>query len=402
MIALGRELAARGHDVTLRDLDALARARRARGHALRAGARVPVFPTRERPLKPYEAACARRARPCRWSRELAPDVVVDDVLTLAPALAAELEGVPRATLVPHVYPALGAGHAAVLDRRATAAHGRSAARCGARSDRSWTAASSAGASELNETRAPGRPAGARAVCTAASAASCASSRRSRSSSIRARGRRARDVVGPLLWEPPTERRRAAARRRAARAGRARHLAGSRAAAAARGARRAGRPARARARDVQPPPAAASRWPVPANARLVDWISYSRTMPRCDVVVCHGGHGTHGARARVAAAAVVAVPAAGDMGENAARVEWARRRRAACRGACARRARSGWRSAGRWRSRGCGAGAGGVRLGREPRCAGARRRAGGAVRARLTGEAAGLPGPGSGGPGNLAR
>jgi len=61
--------------------------------------------------------------------------------------------------------------------------------------------------------------------------------------------------------------------------------------------------------------------VPANARLVDWVSYSRTMPRCDVVVCHGGHGTV-ARALVSGCVVVAVPAAGDMNENAARIDWA--------------------------------------------------------------------------------
>src|SRR5438034_5064753 len=36
--------------------------------------------------------------------DLAPDVVVSDILTLAPALAAERAGVPRATLIPHVYP----------------------------------------------------------------------------------------------------------------------------------------------------------------------------------------------------------------------------------------------------------------------------------------------------------
>ena len=61
--------------------------------------------------------------------------------------------------------------------------------------------------------------------------------------------------------------------------------------------------------------------VPANARLVDWVSYARTMPRCDVVVCHGGHGTL-ARALASGCAVVVVPAAGDMNENAARVDWA--------------------------------------------------------------------------------
>jgi UDP:flavonoid glycosyltransferase YjiC (YdhE family) len=62
-------------------------------------------------------------------------------------------------------------------------------------------------------------------------------------------------------------------------------------------------------------------PVPANARLVDWVSYSRTMPRCDVVVCHAGHGTL-VRALSSGCVVVACPAAGDMNENAARVDWA--------------------------------------------------------------------------------
>jgi UDP:flavonoid glycosyltransferase YjiC (YdhE family) len=61
--------------------------------------------------------------------------------------------------------------------------------------------------------------------------------------------------------------------------------------------------------------------VPANARLVDWVSYSRTMPRCDVVLCHGGHGTV-VRALASGCSVVAVPAAGDMFENAARLDWA--------------------------------------------------------------------------------
>jgi len=45
------------------------------------------------------------------------------------------------------------------------------------------------------------------------------------------------------------------------------------------------------------------------------------MPRCAVVVCHAGHGTM-ARALAAGVPVVAVPAAGDMGENAARLDWA--------------------------------------------------------------------------------
>jgi UDP:flavonoid glycosyltransferase YjiC (YdhE family) len=60
---------------------------------------------------------------------------------------------------------------------------------------------------------------------------------------------------------------------------------------------------------------------PANARIVDWLSYSRTMPLCAAVVCHAGHGTV-ARALSCGVPVVGAPAAGDMAENASRVAWA--------------------------------------------------------------------------------
>ncbi len=60
---------------------------------------------------------------------------------------------------------------------------------------------------------------------------------------------------------------------------------------------------------------------PANAVLVPWMSYAETMPRCDLVVCHGGHGTV-ARALASGVPVLICPAAGDMAENAARVDWA--------------------------------------------------------------------------------
>jgi UDP:flavonoid glycosyltransferase YjiC (YdhE family) len=61
--------------------------------------------------------------------------------------------------------------------------------------------------------------------------------------------------------------------------------------------------------------------MPANVRLVDWVSYSRAMPECALVLTHAGHGTL-ARALVSGCPVVAVPHAGDMAENAARAEWA--------------------------------------------------------------------------------
>ncbi len=59
MLALGERLAARGHEVTFETWQ------RWREHVQAAGLRFvpapeyPVFPTRERPLKPYEAVVGR-------------------------------------------------------------------------------------------------------------------------------------------------------------------------------------------------------------------------------------------------------------------------------------------------------------------------------------------------------
>jgi UDP:flavonoid glycosyltransferase YjiC (YdhE family) len=61
--------------------------------------------------------------------------------------------------------------------------------------------------------------------------------------------------------------------------------------------------------------------VPANARLYGWLSYSQAMAAADLVVCHGGHGTV-ARALGAGVPVLCCPAVGDMAENGARVGWA--------------------------------------------------------------------------------
>jgi UDP:flavonoid glycosyltransferase YjiC (YdhE family) len=66
---------------------------------------------------------------------------------------------------------------------------------------------------------------------------------------------------------------------------------------------------------------ARRIDVPANAVLVDWLSYSQVMPQADVVICHGGHGTV-ARALAEGVPVLISPALGDMAENGARVAWA--------------------------------------------------------------------------------
>jgi UDP:flavonoid glycosyltransferase YjiC (YdhE family) len=63
-----------------------------------------------------------------------------------------------------------------------------------------------------------------------------------------------------------------------------------------------------------------RLDVPDNAILVPWLSYSQLMPLADLVVCHGGHGTL-ARALDAGAPVLCCPHIGDMAENGARLQW---------------------------------------------------------------------------------
>ncbi len=61
-------------------------------------------------------------------------------------------------------------------------------------------------------------------------------------------------------------------------------------------------------------------PPAADWSLVNWLSYSRTIPHASLVVCHAGHGTL-VRALACGVPVLAVPHSGDMGENAARLSW---------------------------------------------------------------------------------
>ena len=61
--------------------------------------------------------------------------------------------------------------------------------------------------------------------------------------------------------------------------------------------------------------------VPENAVLVDWLSYSQIMPEASLVVCHGGHGTV-ARSLAEGVPLLVCPAAGDMNETAVRITWA--------------------------------------------------------------------------------
>jgi UDP:flavonoid glycosyltransferase YjiC (YdhE family) len=277
-----------------------------------------VFPTESVPLKPY-AAAARAALETREAvRSFAPDVVVADILTPAPALAAELEGVPVATLVPHVHPQLAPGMPpyAIGARLPRTRLGAALWRL---TDSLVALGLEQGRREYNECRAqlglgplPWLHTGISRALTLLATLPQLEYPRAWPPWLR--------LVGPLMWEPPSERvtpppgtgpvvlvAPSTAQDREHRLLRA-ALAGL-----------AGEPVRVIAiwdeRQADAPLAA------PANAVLAPWLSYSQTMPSCDLVITHGGHGTL-VRALTSGCPVVVSPAGGDMAESAARVDWA--------------------------------------------------------------------------------
>jgi MGT family glycosyltransferase len=320
IIAVGRALRARGHEVVLQTWARWQDDVEREGMTFAASPQYDVCPTLERPLKPYEAVVRAAAEMEPLVRSVAPDAVVADILTLAPALAGEIAGVPVATVVPHVDPRTFRGQppysmGARLPRTAI----------GRRLWRSFEPVVDKGLElgrgELNETR---RRLGlaplphvhngiSRQLCLVGTFPQLEYPRRAWSDNTH--------VVGPLLWEPrfaedvalpPGEGPVILVAPSTVHDGDHRLLR-----ATLEGL--ADEPVRVLAtynRRVPDPPIE-----VPGNARLVEWISYARTMPRCDVVVCHGGHGTV-VRALASGCVVVACPAAGDMNENAARVDWA--------------------------------------------------------------------------------
>ena len=319
-IALGRELAARGHEVVLETWKKWREDVEREGMRFVAAPEYQVFPRPgETALQPYQAAVRATGEARRILHEAQPDVVVADILTVAAAMAAELEGVPWATLVPHCLPtrepfwppfATGAriprtpiGGLAwrVLDPLVRAGERR-------------------GRFELNGARERvGLPplehlhgGISRQLSLVATFPQLEYPRREELPWAR--------VTGPLMWErpfgdaepppgddplvlitPSTSQDPDAAMLRAALGG------------------LADEPVRVLAttnqRELDGP------LDVPANARIVDWMSHAQEMPRAAVVVCHAGHGTL-ARSLASGTPVVACPAAGDMAENAARVAWA--------------------------------------------------------------------------------
>jgi UDP:flavonoid glycosyltransferase YjiC (YdhE family) len=246
-------------------------------------------------------------------------VVVADILTVAGALAAELEGKPWATLVPHVLPT---GEPGFPVYAVGAVYPRTPA-----GRRMWTLArpllmrgEEQGRRELNGARARvGLPpleyvhgGISRQLAVVATFPQLEYPRHAPAPGVR--------VTGPLLWEqpyddvelPPGEEPLVLVAPSTSQDPDGRLLRASLEGLA-------GEPVRVLASTNRR--VSAEPLPLPANARLVDWVSYSRTMPRCAAVVCHAGHGTI-ALALASGVPIVACPHAGDMAETSARIRWA--------------------------------------------------------------------------------
>jgi len=323
MIALGRALVGRGHEVTLQTWTRWRENVEAEGMAFAAAPEYQVFPQGPEPLNFYEAVVHATRDTIPLVRELRPDIAVADILTLAPALAAESQDVPWATLIPHVYPDGGADFPiySMGARMPRTAVGRSIWR---RAQPIVGRALEQGRLELNETRS-------RLGLAELDHVHGGISRRLALVGTFPQLEYPRTwpehvhVVGPLMWEPPTEDVVLPGSDEEERDLPLVLVAPSTAQDAEhhmlRGALEglADAPVRVLATWNRRLPS--RPLPVPENASLVPWVSYSRTMPLCDVVICHAGHGTL-ARALSSGCAVVACPSVGDMNENAARLDWA--------------------------------------------------------------------------------
>ncbi len=318
MIALSRALLARGHDVTLQTWERWRAPVEAEGIAFTPAPEYSAFPIGDHPLDFYEAVVYATRDTLPLVRELQPDVVIHDILTLGPSLAAELLDIPRATLVPHVFPEAGPGFpiysfGARLPRTAA---GRAF----------WERAHlpvrrglESGRLALNHTREQvGLPplshphGGTSQELALVATFPQLEYPRPWPSHVH--------VVGPLMWEPPAQEVLLppgddplvliAPSTSQDPDHRLLH-------AALRGL--ADAPVRVLATYNRRLPS--RPLPVPDNTTVVDWVSYARTLPHCDAIVCHAGHGTL-VRALSFGVPVIVCPVAGDMNENAARLVWA--------------------------------------------------------------------------------
>ncbi len=316
-IALARELGRRGHEVLVETWERWREPVEAEGLGFTAAQEYTVYPPPGPDTPDGQTAAAAARALARLMDGFEPNLVVSDILTLAPTLAAEVAGVAHATLIPHVYPVQlpGMPMYSLGLRPPRTALGRMA----------WRATGPLlemglrrGRDELNETRArlglgpiDRFHGGISDLLAIVATFPQLEYPREWPAHVR--------VTGPLFFELPGEEVELPSGEAplvlvAPSTSQDPESELVRVALEAL----ADEPVRVLATTNRHRPERPIE--VPGNARLVDWVLYSQVMPEADVVICHGGHGTV-ARSMAAGTPVLVCPYVGDMAENAARVAW---------------------------------------------------------------------------------
>ncbi len=314
-IALARALKRRGHRVVVETWEQWREAVEGEGLEFRAAEEYRVFASYEQETGPAAGDAALALLPLL--EELRPDVVVNDILTLAPALAAEKAGVPWATLVPHLFAENEPGlpFFALGAQPPRTALGRLAWRLplpilhgGLRQGRK----------ELNaeRVRAGLRPVerfhgGSSQALTMVATYPQLEYQRRWPAHVQVTGPMEFEMSSPDVEIPHGDEPLVLIAPSTAQDPQCRLVREGLAALA-------DEPVRVVATSNGHYPE--EEIDVPNNAMLYGWLRYSQLMPLADLVICHGGHGTV-ARALAAGVPLLCCPAVGDMSENAARVAW---------------------------------------------------------------------------------
>ena len=317
-ISLARALAGRGHEVVVETWEERRAAVEGAGLGFAAAEEYAMFP----PPDPDSADGQHAAEAARGLlpllEELRPHVVVSDILTLAPTLAAERAGIPLATLIPHIYPVVEPGlpFFAIGLRKPRTPLGRAVWRAG---QHALDIGLAQGRQDLNRQRERlGLPpterfhGGISADLALVATYPQLEYPRDWPASVKVTGPMAFEQPHPDIELPPGDAPLVLVAPSTA------HDSDNKLVRTALTAL-ANEPVRVVATTNRVVP----RIPieVPANAVLVDWLSYSQLMPAAALVVSHGGHGTV-CRALGAGTPVLISPIAGDMSETAIRVDWA--------------------------------------------------------------------------------
>lgn len=317
-ISLGRGLARRGHEVTIETWEERRAAVEGAGLDFAAAEEYRTFPPPEPDTDDgrHAAEAARALLPL--IERLDPAVVVSDILTLAPSLAAEAAGVPLATLIPHIYPVAEPEMPffAVGLRKPRTPVGREIWKAG---QRALAVGLERGRRDLNEQRerldlpALDRFHGGISPDLALVATfPQLEYPRAWPASVEVTGPMAFETPHPDIPLPPGEAPLVLVAPSTAHDSENQLVRSALAALAEEPVRVVATTNRVRPRNPIE---------VPANAVLVDWLSYSQLMPIAKLVICHGGHGTV-CRALGAGTPVLISPIAGDMAETGMRVSWA--------------------------------------------------------------------------------